>query len=116
MALAQDTDILLLDEPTTYLDLAHQIEILDLLFKLNLQQDKTIVMVLHDINQACRYAEHLIALKSGKICAEGEPAKIISAALIKTVFGLKSCIIVDPVSGSPLCIPIGCVRGSSARF
>jgi len=73
MALAQDTDILLLDEPTTYLDLAHQIEVLDLLHDLNTQQGKTVIMVLHDLNQACRYADYLVALRSGNVYAQGKP-------------------------------------------
>lgn len=110
MALAQDTDILLLDEPTTYLDLAHQIEVLDLLHDLNTQQGKTIIMVLHDLNQACRYADHLIALRSGMIYAQGQPQQVMTAAFVRDVFGLDSRIIPDPVVGTPLCIPISRVR------
>ena len=110
MALAQDTDILLLDEPTTYLDLAHQIEVLDLLHDLNTQQGKTVIMVLHDLNQACRYADHLIALKAGTVYAQGNPRKVMTEALVREVFGLDSRIIRDPVVGTPLCIPISRVR------
>jgi iron complex transport system ATP-binding protein len=111
MTLAQDTEILLLDEPTTYLDLAHQIEILDLLHDLNRHQGKTIIMVLHDLNQACRYADRLIALRSGVIYAQGAPSTIMTETLVRDVFGLESRIIADPVMGTPLCIPLG--RGRS---
>ncbi|MBD0335985.1 MAG: ABC transporter ATP-binding protein [Cyanobacteria bacterium Co-bin13] len=106
MALAQDTQTLLLDEPTTYLDLAHQIEVLDLLADLNRRQGKTIVMVLHDLNLACRYADHLIALKAGQVYAQGNPIEVMTEALVHQVFGLESKIIRDPVAGTPLCIPI----------
>ncbi|PSN12059.1 cobalamin/Fe(3+)-siderophore ABC transporter ATP-binding protein, partial [filamentous cyanobacterium CCP5] len=106
MALAQDTDILLLDEPTTYLDLAHQIEVLDLLHNLNTQQGKTIVMVLHDLNQACRYADQVITLRSGGVYAQGQPQQVMTETLVRDVFGLDSRIIRDPVVGTPLCIPI----------
>ncbi|PZD72601.1 putative siderophore transport system ATP-binding protein YusV [Acaryochloris thomasi RCC1774] len=107
MTLAQDTEILLLDEPTTYLDLAHQIEILDLLYDLNQQQNRTILMVLHDLNQACRYADHLVVVKAGKICSQGNPKQVMTEAMMRAVFGLESQIISDPVSRTPLCIPIG---------
>lgn len=106
MALAQDTEILLLDEPTTYLDMAYQIEVLDLLHDLN-EQGRTIVMVLHDLNQACRYADHLIALREGQVVAEGAPEVVITAQLVQEVFGLACQIACDPVSGAPLCVPIG---------
>jgi len=110
MALAQDTDILLLDEPTTYLDLAHQIEVLDLLHDLNTQQGKTVIMVLHDLNQACRYADYLVALRSGNVYAQGKPQEMMTETLVREVFGLDSRIIRDPVVGTPLCIPISRVR------
>lgn len=106
MALAQDTETLLLDEPTTYLDLAHQIEVLDLLADLNRHQDKTIIMVLHDLNLACRYADHLIALQRGQVYAQGLPTQIMTETLVRQVFGLESKIMPDPVAGTPLCIPI----------
>lgn len=106
MVLAQETPILLLDEPTTFLDIAHQIELLDLLADLN-RQGRTIVAVLHDLNHACRYASHLIAMKDGAIIAEGKPGEIVSAQLIEDVFGLPSVIIPDPVSGTPLIVPKG---------
>jgi len=110
MALAQDTDMLLLDEPTTYLDLAHQIEVLDLLHDLHTQQGKTIIMVLHDLNQACRYADQIIALRSGVVYAQGQPQQVMTETLVREVFGLDSRIIRDPVVGTPLCIPISRVR------
>lgn len=106
MALAQDTDTLLLDEPTTYLDLAHQIEVLDLLYQLNRQGNRTIVMVLHDLNLACRYSHHLVALQGGMVIAQGHPQAVVTETLIRQVFGLESRIIQDPVSGTPLCIPV----------
>ncbi|MHC6227463.1 ABC transporter ATP-binding protein [Pseudomonas sp. X10] len=104
MVLAQDTPLLLLDEPTTYLDIAHQIELLELLAALN-QQGRTIVAVLHDLNQACRYATHLIAMRDGAIVAEGEPGTIFTEQLVEQVFSLSSMIITDPVSGTPMVVP-----------
>ncbi|CAM2763963.1 ABC transporter ATP-binding protein [Actinomyces slackii] len=107
MALAQRTDVLLLDEPTTFLDLAHQVEVLDLLTDLNRQRGTTIVMVLHDINLAARYADHMIAMKKGRVVASGEPAAIVDAELVGEVFGLKARVITDPVSSTPLVLPQG---------
>jgi iron complex transport system ATP-binding protein len=107
MALAQGTDILLLDEPTTFLDLAHQVEVLDLLAELNATRGRTIVCVLHDLNLACRYAHHLVAMRDGAIVAEGTPADVMTEETVADVFGLASRIIPDPVTGSPLVIPIG---------
>lgn len=106
MVLAQNTPILLLDEPTTYLDIAHQIELLDLLTELN-AQGRTIVAVLHDLNQACRYASHLVAMKEGAVAAQGKPADTVTEQLIAEVFGLACIIIPDPVSGTPLIVPKG---------
>ncbi len=106
MVLAQETPILLLDEPTTFLDIAHQIELMDLLADLN-RQGRTIVAVLHDLNHACRYASHLIAMKDGAIVAEGEPSAIVTERLVEDVFGLPSVIIPDPVSNTPLIVPKG---------
>ncbi len=105
MTLAQETPILLLDEPTTFLDMAHQVEVLSLLDELNEREGRTIVMVLHDVNQACRYAHHLIALKGGEIIKQGSPAEVIDAALLREVFGLECLVVPDPVSGTPLCLP-----------
>ena len=107
MALAQQTDILFLDEPTTYLDITYQVEILDLLTELNRKRHTTIVMVLHDINLSARYADHLIALRDGKLITEGTPAKVITEELIREVFRLESVVTSDPVSGSPFIIPKG---------
>ena len=106
MALAQETDILLLDEPTTFLDLAYQVEVLDLLHELN-EAGRTIVMVLHDLNQACRYAHHLVAMRDGKVWGQGAPASLMSERMVAEVFRLHARIIADPVSGAPLCIPVG---------
>jgi iron complex transport system ATP-binding protein len=106
MALAQETEILLLDEPTTFLDLAYQIEVLDLLRELN-EEGRTIVMVLHDLNQACRYADYLVAMRDGAIIAEGLPKAVMTEAMVKEVFGLESRIVLDPVTETPMCIPVG---------
>ncbi|MFE9296786.1 ABC transporter ATP-binding protein [Streptomyces niveus] len=105
MALAQETDLLLLDEPTTFLDIAHQVEVLDLVRRLNHEQGRTVVIVLHDLNQAARYADHLVAMKSGRIVAEGHPREIVTAELVREVFGLESVVVPDPVTGSPLVVP-----------
>ena len=104
MVLAQETPILLLDEPTTFLDIAHQIELLELLARLN-REGRTIVAVLHDLNQACRYASHIIAMKDGAIVDQGAPSEIFTEALVEQVFGLASVIIPDPVTGTPLVVP-----------
>lgn len=105
MTLAQNTPIVLLDEPTTFLDLAHQIEILDLLYDLN-QEGRTIVMVLHDLNQACRYADHLVAVKQGHVYAQGQPAEVMTTTLVQEVFGIDSQIITDPITQTPVCVPM----------
>ncbi|WP_424188013.1 ABC transporter ATP-binding protein [Actinokineospora sp. G85] len=107
MALAQDTPYLLLDEPTTYLDLAHQIDVLDLITDLNHTTQRTVVMVLHDLNQASRYADHIVAMKTGRIIAEGDPRHIITATLVEDIFGLRCEVINDPLSDTPLIIPFG---------
>jgi iron complex transport system ATP-binding protein len=107
MALAQETDVLLLDEPTTYLDLAHQVEVLDLVTDLNRQRGTTVAIVLHDLNLAARYADHVIALKGGRVVAEGPPGEVVTEALVRGVFGLDSRVVPDPVSGTPLVIPLG---------
>lgn len=107
MTLAQDTDLILLDEPTTYLDMNHQIEILDLLFDLNEKEQRTIVMVLHDLNLACRYAHNIVAIKNQKIFAQGKPEYVINCSLIKDVFGMDCEVTIDPLFGTPICIPYG---------
>ena len=111
MALAQETSLLLLDEPTTYLDIAHQIELMDLFQDLNRIQGHTLVAVLHDLNHACRYADHLIMIKAGEVIATGSPNEIVTEALIKQIFGLSCLILPDPISNTPLIIP----RGRSAK-
>ena len=107
MALAQETDILLLDEPTTFLDVAHQIEVLDLLTDLNRDHGTTIVMVLHDMNLAARYADHLFALRAGRVVAAGAPGDVMTSELIREVFDLDALVVPDPVSGSPIVLPRG---------
>lgn len=115
LALAQNTDILLLDEPTTFLDLTHQIDVLDLLRDLNHEDGRTIVMVLHDINLAARYADHIIALKDGRVVSCGAPRAVITEETVAEVFGLACRVIDDPVTGSPLVIPQGRPSPSAAR-
>jgi iron complex transport system ATP-binding protein len=107
MALAQRTDILLLDEPTTFLDICHQVEVLDLLTDLNRERGTTIVMVLHDLNLAARYADRLVAMSGGRIVASGDPAEVLRPAVIDAVFGMHSEVVLDPVSGRPMVLPIG---------
>ncbi|OIK25420.1 ABC transporter [Streptomyces malaysiense] len=105
MALAQQTPLLLLDEPTTYLDIQHQIDVLDLCAELHETQGRTLVAVLHDLNHAARYATHLIALRGGEVIAEGAPEDIVTAALVERVFGLKCQVVEDPETGTPLVVP-----------
>ncbi|MGP0577503.1 ABC transporter ATP-binding protein [Paenibacillus peoriae] len=105
MALAQDTDILFLDEPTTFLDMAHQLEVLHLLEYLNTSEERTIVMVVHDLNHAARYAQHMIAIKKGKAEAVGTPTEIMSPDVLREVFGIEADIVTDPRTGVPLCLP-----------
>lgn len=107
MTLAQDTDIILLDEPTTYLDLTHQIDVLDLLYDLNQQQKRTIIMVLHDINLACRYADHIITVRDRGVYRQGKPEEIMTTDLVSHVFDLDCQMTADPIFGTPLCIPYG---------
>jgi iron complex transport system ATP-binding protein len=107
MTLAQDTDIILLDEPTTYLDMTHQIEILDLLFELNERENRTVIMVLHDLNLACRYAHNVVAIKDQNVYAQGKPEHTINCKLVKDVFEMDCEVSVDPIFGTPLCIPYG---------
>jgi iron complex transport system ATP-binding protein len=107
MALAQETDLLLLDEPTTYLDVAHQVEVLDLLAELNEARGTTVVMVLHDLNMAARYADHLVAMCAGRIVAAGPPVEVITEDCVRDVFGMECRVIEDPVTGTPMVIPLG---------
>lgn len=105
MALAQDTDILFLDEPTTFLDMAHQLEVLHLLEYLNTSAGRTIVMVVHDLNHAARYAQHMIAIKKGKVKAVGAPTEVMTTDVLREVFGIEADIVTDPRTGVPLCLP-----------
>ena len=107
MALAQQTDLLLLDEPTTFLDVSHQIEVLDLLTDLHRTRGTTIVMVLHDLNLAARYTDHLVALSAGRLHAAGPPAHVLTEETVRAVFGLESQVVTDPTSGKPLVLPMG---------
>ncbi|WP_251449558.1 ABC transporter ATP-binding protein [Microbacterium sp. Marseille-Q6648] len=107
MALAQETDILLLDEPTTFLDVAHQVDVLDLLTDLNRDRGTTVVMVLHDMNMAARYADHIVAVRAGRVVAAGAPADVMTADLIRDVFDIDALVVDDPVSGTPIVLPRG---------
>ncbi|WP_460802163.1 ABC transporter ATP-binding protein [Microbacterium sp. GXF6406] len=106
LLLAQDAPLMLLDEPTTYLDIAHQLDVLELCRRLNREEGRTMVLVLHDLNQAARYADHLVVMKHGTLAAAGAPEEILTEELIERVFGLTSRIVPDPVFGSPMVIPI----------
>ena len=110
MALAQGTELLLLDEPTTFLDLSHQVEVLELVTRLNTERGRTVVMVLHDLNLAARYADRLVAMKDGVIRAQGTPAEVITEPLLREVFGLDARVVPDPVAGTPMVVPIGTHR------
>ncbi len=107
MALAQGTDLLLLDEPTTYLDLSHQIDVLELVGRLHAERGRTVVVVLHDLNLAARYAERLVAMRDGRIVAAGAPGDVLTEPLLADVFGLEARVVPDPVAGTPLVIPYG---------
>ncbi|MDM5186895.1 ABC transporter ATP-binding protein [Bacillus sp. DX4.1] len=113
LALAQDTDVLLLDEPTTFLDLCHQIEILNTISELNLEAHRTIVMVLHDINHAARFSDHMIAMKDGKVVAEGTPSLIMKEDVLRELFQIDARIINDPYDGVPVCIGYQSISGLS---
>ncbi len=103
MVLAQDTEIVMLDEPTTYLDLSHQIELMELMRAMN-EQGKTVIVVLHDLNQACRYCDHLVVLKRGQLMAQGSPEEVFTERLLQEVFDLDAVVINDPIASSPMCI------------
>ena len=105
MVLAQQTELLLLDEPTTFLDIAHQIEVLDMVAGLNRGWGRTVVIVLHDLNLACRYAHHLVAMRGGAVVSAGTPSQVICADLVSEVFGVEALVIPDPITGAPLVIP-----------
>ena len=111
VVLAQQTALILLDEPTTYLDIAHQVELLDLFATLNREQNRTVVAVLHDLNHACRYADQIVVMKEGSIVAQGDPSKVMNEELVEAVYGLKCQIIDDPQTGTPLVVPRASPRG-----
>lgn len=111
MALAQETDVLFLDEPTTFLDMTHQLDVLNLLKQLNQSENRTIVMVVHDLNHASRYAHHMIAIKEGKVIAEGTPTNVMTEQTLEDVFNIKADILIDPRSGVPLCLPYETCNG-----
>jgi len=114
MVLAQQTELLLLDEPTTFLDIAHQVELMELFAALN-RRGRTVVAVLHDLNHAARYADHIIAMKAGRIVAEGAPAAVITAERVEEIFDLPNVVIADPVTGGPLVVPLGAFGAPAAR-
>lgn len=114
MALAQQTDILFLDEPTTFLDMAHQLEVLKLLQKLNREEGRTIIMVVHDLNHATHYAHHMVAIVQGKVVSEGTPEEVVTAPVLREVFGIEADIVKDPRTGVPLCIPYDLVGAETA--
>ncbi|MGH3872890.1 MAG: ABC transporter ATP-binding protein [Pseudonocardiaceae bacterium] len=107
MALAQGTDLVLLDEPTTFLDLAHQVDVLDLVERLHTEAGRTVVMVLHDLNMAARYAQRLVALRAGRIIAQGAPHEVLTEPLLREIFELDAQVLTDPVAGTPLIVPVG---------
>jgi iron complex transport system ATP-binding protein len=107
MALAQGTDVVLLDEPTTFLDLAHQVDVLDLVEQLHTERGRTVVMVLHDLNLAARYAQRLVAMRDGRIVAAGSPHDVLTPELLADVFELDAQVVTDPVAGTPMVIPVG---------
>ncbi|MNZ86098.1 putative siderophore transport system ATP-binding protein YusV [compost metagenome] len=113
MALAQETDILFLDEPTTFLDMAHQLEVLQLLEELNVESQRTIIMVVHDLNHAARYAHHMIAIKKGQAIASGSPEEVVTSEVLREVFGIEADIVTDPRSGVPLCLPYELYRAAA---
>jgi iron complex transport system ATP-binding protein len=111
LALAQDTPVLLLDEPTTFLDIGHQLEVLELVRRLNRERGLTVAAVLHDLNQAARYADRLVALDGGRVVADGPPAAVLTAELLAAVFGVRATIVADPASGAPVCLPYATIAG-----
>lgn len=115
MALAQQTNILFLDEPTTFLDMAHQLEVLKLLQKLNKEEQRTIIMVVHDLNHAARFAHHMVAIKSGSVVSSGAPAKVVTPDVLREVFAIEADIITDPRTGGPLCLPYELANGSEKK-
>lgn len=114
MALAQQTDLILLDEPTTYLDLAHQLEVLSLLFELNRDQNCTIVMVLHDLNLAARFSDYMIAIQKGKIIKHGSPKEVMTARVLRKTFQIDAVIVQEPRTGRPICLTYDVIQGEES--
>ncbi len=114
MALAQQTDLILLDEPTTYLDLAHQLEVLSLLFELNRDQNCTIVMVLHDLNLAARFSDYMIAIQKGKIIKHGSPKEVMTARVLRKIFQIDAVIVQEPRTGRPICLTYDVIQGEES--
>lgn len=110
MAVAQETDLLLLDEPTTYLDIAHQLDVLELVARLNRDHGRTVVMVLHDLNLAIRYADHLVAMRAGRLVVEGAPEEVVTPAFLADVFGVEGQVATDPQTGSPIVLPFRTIQ------
>lgn len=106
MTLAQETGIMLLDEPTTYLDLAHQVELLELIVRMNREHNRTVLMVLHDISLAARYSDHLVAMKNGAIVTQGTPEQVVRPDMLRDVFGLAAQVVTEPTAGRPHVIPL----------
>ncbi|MDP9381383.1 MAG: ABC transporter ATP-binding protein [Chloroflexota bacterium] len=115
MALAQETKVLLLDEPTTYLDMHHQLEVLHLLRRLNREEGRTVVLVVHNLNHAARYSDHVVALSDGKVVAAGTPQEVVTSEVLREVFGVEAHILSDPDTGVPLCIPYALCENSNVR-
>ncbi|GAA1460450.1 ABC transporter ATP-binding protein [Nocardiopsis exhalans] len=115
LALAQEPEVMLLDEPTTYLDLAHQLDVLNLLAALNRRLGRTIVLVLHDLNMASRFAHHLVAMRDGALVTQGTPAEVVTPRTVREVFGVAATVITDPVAGTPLILPHLSASAEEAR-
>ncbi|GAA0401512.1 ABC transporter ATP-binding protein [Paenibacillus motobuensis] len=115
MALAQETDILFLDEPTTFLDMAHQLEVMQLLEQLNHDLGRTIIMVVHDLNHAARYSQYMIAIKQGQAISSGTPEEVVTTGVLREVFGIEADIVTDPRSGVPLCLPYELYRAAEGK-
>ncbi|ETY49635.1 putative aTP-binding component of citrate-dependent iron(III) transport protein [Vibrio parahaemolyticus EKP-028] len=105
MVMAQDTDVVMLDEPTTYLDLSHQVELMKLMRQMN-DKGKTVVVVLHDLNQACRYCDHLVVLEKGQLVTQGTPQEVLTEGMLASVFDLQARVFNDPISGTPMCVAV----------
>ncbi|HCG6547167.1 TPA: Fe(3+) dicitrate ABC transporter ATP-binding protein FecE [Vibrio parahaemolyticus] len=105
MLMAQDTDVVMLDEPTTYLDLSHQVELMKLMRQMN-DKGKTVVVVLHDLNQACRYCDHLVVLEKGQLVTQGTPQEVLTESMLASVFDLQARVFNDPISGTPMCVAV----------